>query len=31
MTQILPFNDIHSYNLFTAYERLVYENIKPKP
>ena len=31
MTQILPFNDIHSYNLFTAYERLVYENLKTKP
>jgi CubicO group peptidase (beta-lactamase class C family) len=30
MTQILPFNDIHSYNLFTAYERLVYENLKTK-
>ena len=27
MTQILPFNDIHSYNLFTSYERLVYENL----
>ena len=31
MTQILPFNDIHSYNLFTAYERLVYKNLKSKP
>ena len=31
MTQILPFNDIHSYNLFTAYERLVYGNLKTKP
>ena len=30
MTQILPFNDIHSYNLFTAYERLVYKNLQPK-
>ena len=30
MTQILPFNDIHSYNLFTAYERLVYKNLNPK-
>jgi len=30
MTQILPFNDIHSYNLFTAYERLVYKNLTPK-
>lgn len=24
MTQILPFNDIESYNLFTSFERLVY-------
>ena len=31
MTQILPFNDIHSYNLFTAYERVVYKNLKSKP
>tara|TARA_Y100000589_G_scaffold237135_1_gene224568 strand:- start:133 stop:1320 length:1188 start_codon:yes stop_codon:yes gene_type:complete len=28
MTQILPFNDIESYNLFTSFERLVYENLK---
>ena len=27
MTQILPFNDIESYNLFTSFERLVYENL----
>ena len=26
MTQILPFNDIQSYNLFTAFERLVYSS-----
>ena len=27
MTQILPFNDIESYNLFTSFERLVYKNL----
>ena len=27
MTQILPFNDMESYNLFTAFERLVYDEI----
>ena len=26
MTQILPFNDIQSYNLFTSFERLVYSS-----
>jgi len=26
MTQILPFNDIESYNLFTSFERLVYRS-----
>ncbi len=30
MTQILPFNDIHSYNLFTAFERIVYKNLNLK-
>jgi len=25
-TQILPFNDKESYNLFTDFERLVYKN-----
>ena len=25
MTQILPFNDMESYNLFTSFERLVYD------
>ena len=28
MTQILPFNDIQSYNLFTSFERLIYDNLK---
>ncbi len=28
MTQILPFNDMESYNLFTSFERAVYENLK---
>ena len=28
MTQILPFNDMHSYNLFTSFERLIYDNLK---
>lgn len=27
MTQILPFNDIESYNLFTSFERLIYKNL----
>tara|TARA_B100000925_G_C22000970_1_gene471246 strand:- start:1496 stop:2683 length:1188 start_codon:yes stop_codon:yes gene_type:complete len=28
MTQILPFNDMQSYNLFTSFERLIYDNLK---
>lgn len=28
MSQILPFNDDKSYNLFTSFERYVYENLK---
>ena len=28
MTQILPFNDMESYNLFTSFERLIYNEIK---
>ena len=27
MTQILPFNDMESYNLFTSFERLIYSEI----
>lgn len=27
MTQILPFNDMESYNLFTTFERLTYKNL----
>jgi len=27
MTQILPFNDMESYNLFTSFERLIYNEI----
>ena len=30
MSQILPFNDDKSYNLFTSFERYVYENLKIK-
>ena len=28
MTQIRDFNDVYSYNLFTSFERLIYEDIK---
>ena len=27
MTQILPFNDMNSYNLFTSFERIVYDSL----
>jgi len=27
MTQVLPFNDMNSYNLFTSFERIVYNSI----
>jgi CubicO group peptidase (beta-lactamase class C family) len=28
MTQVNPFNDMNAYNLFTSFERLIYEDIK---
>ena len=27
MTQILPFNDMNSYNLFTSFERIIYDSL----
>ena len=27
MTQVNPFNDMNAYNLFTSFERLIYEDI----
>jgi len=30
MTQILPFNDMNAYNLFTSFERIIYGSIDYK-
>ena len=27
MTQILPFNDMNSYHLFTSFERIIYDSL----
>ena len=29
MTQILPFNDMQAYNLFTSFENEVYKQLNP--
>lgn len=28
MTRFLPFNNVQSYNLFTSFERLIYDDSK---